>query len=138
MIFYKVLVCFSNRILPIFFVKFSVLGAFINVIIYTFICIDFKWTMIISSAMWIFGRRSRKLGLIQEHVAVVTCSTSGSRHDTGHFARECIETNKVPSNLVSNFDCFVASQNLYAHPIPIWTVDSGATDHLGWTKVGFV
>ena len=55
-----------------------------------------------------------------------------------HFTHECIESKKVPSNLVSNFDCFVANQNLNAHPIPIWTVDSGATNHLAWTRVGFV
>ena len=34
----------------------------------------------------------------------------------GHFARECIALKKVPSNLISNFDCFVANQNLNDHP----------------------
>ena len=56
----------------------------------------------------------------------------------GHFACECTEPNKVPSNLISNFDCFVTNQNLNAYPIPIWTADSRATDHLAWTRVGFV
>ena len=37
----------------------------------------------------------------------------------GHFARECTERKKIPSNLISNFDCFVANQNLNAHPIPV-------------------
>ena len=48
----------------------------------------------------------------------------------GHFARECTEPKRVPSNLVSYFDYFVASQNLYAYPIPVWTMDSRAIDHL--------
>ena len=56
----------------------------------------------------------------------------------GHFACECTEPKKVPSNLVSNFDCFMANQNLNAHPIPFWTVDLGATYHLAWIRVGFI
>ena len=37
----------------------------------------------------------------------------------GHFVRECTGPKKVPSNLVSNFYCFMANQNLNAHPIHV-------------------
>ena len=36
---------------------------------------DFKWMMIISSALRVLGRRSMKLGLTQGHAIVVMCST---------------------------------------------------------------
>ena len=32
----------------------------------------------------------------------------------------------------------MANQSLNAHPIPIWILDSGATDHLAWKRVEFV
>ena len=35
-----------------------------------YICINLKQELIISSALWVFGRRSRKLGPTQGHAVV--------------------------------------------------------------------
>ncbi|OMO94612.1 hypothetical protein CCACVL1_05905 [Corchorus capsularis] len=56
-----------------------------------------------------------------------------------HFARDCTEPKKkVFSKSMSCSDCFVTYDNSVAHPFPMWTVDSGATDHLARTRVGFI
>ena len=44
------------------------------IILYMYMYVVFKWVMIINNALQVIERRFRKLGLIQGHTTVITCS----------------------------------------------------------------
>ena len=58
----------------------------------------------------------------------------------GHFARECTEPKKVQPNSNSTHlnTVFVSSSVLLTESRPMWTVDSGATDHVARDREAFV
>ena len=61
----------------------------------------------------------------------------------GHFARDCTEPKKVLSSLSSSCshfinEIFISSTVLLTESVPMWTVDSGATDHVARDRTAFV
>ena len=56
----------------------------------------------------------------------------------GHFARECTEPKKVRPNSITNNYVLVSNFVLLTESRPLWTVDSGATDHVVRDRVEFV
>ena len=46
-----------------------------------FICIEFKWALIINSVLRVLEKCFRKLDLIKRHTVIITCSTFESGCD---------------------------------------------------------
>ena len=77
------------------------------------------------------GKRPPK----KKNMAKVKCYNCGKK---GHFARDCTEPKKVSTfNTYLNEIC-VSSSIFLTESNPLWTVDSGATDHVAKDRDAFV
>ncbi|KAK1569225.1 hypothetical protein Q3G72_034035 [Acer saccharum] len=56
----------------------------------------------------------------------------------GHFDRECTEPKKVQPNSITDNYVLVSSSVLLTESRPLWTVDSGAIDHVARDRATFV